>query len=557
MRLALLLAVVSGADEGCVWGINGTNFTTVSGIELGGILVNETYDRSVRPQVALSESLDDEADNVTVQLYLTSFELDQGTQTMTVRGSFRTWWQDWRLRYVDPWETPGLCKGSSLQQWNWPVSEPSELRIWRPDLYFVNLRDDLIDEVAPGSTTVSADGGVFQTRFTNSVYECSVKASKMPFDSQTCFVEVSSYAYNEKHIVVLPSEDGGIDASVVDGNSQWRIQKTSTDEFVRLWPAGEWSHVRLKVKLKRRSKYHIIYSMLPAVMFLTVCYCGFYIDRSAAPARVAIAVTPVLIMRVLLNSVFFDLQAVSYRIYLSEFLQLAVAASVLCVFQYALVQVYMSRENDAAARRKTLAKLGSRVALYREELQDDDNKDVDDVEEGGKHEERKKFRKACAISRGLDDDEKGDDTSVRYEPASYNPILARDMRELERIFDYFDVDHSGTIEPKEVSRVMRFYGVFIDVDTARDTILNWRYTNGLPIPVDRTNDVFLNLAQFQDFLSSYDTYAISEGDEAQAFLYKPRSLQADVACRWGFFPALIVGFGLHYLAWFVFKIVDT
>lgn len=541
MRLALLFVAVAGQE--CVWGINGTNFTTVSGLELGAMLVNDAaYDRSVRPQVALFESLDDEADNVTVQLYLTSFEVDQGTQTMTVRGSFRTWWKDWRLSYLDPWDESGRCKGSSLHQWNWPSSEPSDLRIWRPDLYFVNLRDDLTDDVAPGSTTVSADGGVFQTRFMNAVYECSVKAAKMPFDSQTCFVEVSSYAYNYHHIVVAPSDDGGVDASVVDGNSQWRIQKTSTEQFVVDWPAGEWSHVRLKVKLKRRSKYHLIYSMLPAVMFLTVCYCGFYINRSAAPARVAIAVTPVLIMRVLLNSVFFDLQTVSYRIYLSEFLQLAVAASVLCVFQYALVQVYMSRENDAAARRKTLAKLGNRVALYREDTADD--------EEGGK---RAEIKKKCAVSRGLDDDEKND---TRHEPPSYNPILARDMRELKRIFDHFDFDHSGTIEPKEVSMVMRFYGVFIDVDTARDTILNWRYMNGLSIPVDRTNDVFLNLAQFQDFLSSYDTYAISEGDEAQAFLYKPRSLQADVACRWGFFPALIVGFGLHYLCWFVFKIVD-
>ena len=71
------------------------------------------YDRDVRPGIALHGHLTAPADNITVQIYLVSFEINEMTQTLELRAYLRTIWYDPRLAYESPNDV-SEC-GSSLQ----------------------------------------------------------------------------------------------------------------------------------------------------------------------------------------------------------------------------------------------------------------------------------------------------------------------------------------------------------------------------------------------------------------------------------------------------------
>jgi len=137
-----------------------------------------------------------------------------------------------------------------------------------------------------------------------------------------------------------------------------------------------------------------------------------------------------------------------------------------------------------------------------------------------------------------------------FMPAGFNPVFQRDISQLKFVFDQADADNSGAIEASEVATILRRYGVYISIETAIATILNYYYFNEIPIP-KKTYLVDLDFEQFVDFITNYDNYALGH-DEASTFRSNPTSLQIDIISAWIYIPFVAIILIFHFLYWFYF-----
>ena len=79
-------------------------------------------------------------------------------------------------------------------------------------------------------------------------------------------------------------------------------------------------------------------------------YCGYFINRGVAPARVAISVLPVLIITTLRNGIFGQLPRISYAIWLTDMLFVSLVFANVSVLQFAVVCWLLERLDAAKGR---------------------------------------------------------------------------------------------------------------------------------------------------------------------------------------------------------------
>lgn len=580
MLAVVVLPFVAG-EAVCGWpSASGDKYLSV--VPLEERLLNESvYDKTVRPSVAMAGTLEAPADRVVLQMYLTSFQIDELGQELVARGVIRLIWDDFRLAYSAARE----CEDPQP----WVVTEKSTGLLWRPSLYAENeILSDRVARYYEGSATAVYPNGTVVDEFKiDGSYECSFQAKRLPFDRHVCQIVISSFRLNVNQLDIVP-DSPAIDTSDVKDNNVWYLRSVSSTATHAARFFVPRPVLELEFHITRRSGYHLLFSMMPGCLFLLTGYCGFFILRTQAPARVTIAIIPVLIMRLLLNRVYDSLESVSYRIYLAQFLNIALYISVSCVAEYSIVQYLLHLEALAAERRTSLKLMAARITQVQSEkdnapLPTEDEKKAppsapdevcvdiqDDDHTHGRQRHRRFSRgfeqalsdqrsskktssirgrlhesaKAFAHMKTHDDDNQDDDG---FEPAGFNPVFTRDLDHLREIFDKFDDDASGFIEAQELANVLRYYGVYVDETGARDTILNYYYSNHMPIPKKRSN-VQLSFDQCVDFLVRYDDYAIES--HPREFFAFPRSLQLDVVCRKTYIPAVTIIFFVHWIAWF-------
>lgn len=535
--LALGAAVT---EEECLWRYDNSTSPSVQLLEKSLITDNESYDPTVRPSVAISGQLEAPADVVHVQFFLVSFTLSELTQSMNARGYLRLYWQDPRLAYEDP-------EGCDNPK-EWVLTEGVD--IWRPDIFGENMREWSDRESFSSGTWIYPDGTVFDSSYTNSVFECKIRATDMPFDDHKCWIRLSSYTMYSRDLRVFALPDAPpIDVTDTTQHNIWKVEKSTASEFEKIYSVGNFDIVDLNLHVARKPRFHIIYSMIPALLFLLISYTGFFIARDCAPARCTVAIIPVLTMRLLINAIFSRMETVSYFIYLASFLNAAMFLSCACVVEYALVQFLMHKESEAMKRRKAIDvhknKNNSKSSLSRRPSflaprAEQESKTGD----GGAGDDWESPQMSMKTTSTTEDDPEA------FEKISCNPLGEQDTSDMRRIFDKYST--RGVLDSASLSLVMRYhYGVYIDAACARDTMLFFGYKNGMRIPKKRSS-VALDFAQFQELVVHYDEkYNIGRDETEQNFISKPNSLKTDYVARWCFLPICAIVFGLHYYLWIV------
>mmetsp|Transcript_2189 Transcript_2189/g.8452 ORF Transcript_2189/g.8452 Transcript_2189/m.8452 type:complete len:678 (-) Transcript_2189:644-2677(-) len=366
--IVLLARVVSASNAEeygeCAFGLPGSsNATTVSSSELeAAILDAAAYDKNVRPSLAVSGTLDAAADVVEVQLWVTAYNLIELTQTLLLSGFLRTYWTDPRLAYG----APGPDCAAAAAEEPWVLSEARYASIWRPDTYSENAKEIDAREDASSGTRIYANGSVYDARFVNAELSCKLHVDLLPFDRHVCHMAVGSFTQGTRDLVYTARLGTDDDEAVVSHGAPaanlWELERTSAAHVVvNYGEPASYANVELKLHLKREPMYHVSYSMIPAILFVAVSYNGFFIDRFQGPARVANALLPVLVLRVLQNAVFARLELISYRIYLAEFLMIAMFLACFCVFEYGAVHHFLAIEKAAKDRRDVLTKMAKRL----------------------------------------------------------------------------------------------------------------------------------------------------------------------------------------------------
>lgn len=219
------------------------------------------------------------------------------------------------------WKDPSLNhSGQSLVLVNDPrVRE----RIWLPDLYFANAKTSKFHEVtAPNFNLFIANDGriASSTRITMNV-ACNLDLTRYPMDNQKCAIRMLSYAFvasrvnitwfskqptRYNHQIELPEfRIASLMGQYCDGTYSYAIMEDSERR-------DQFSCLEAVILLERQIGFHLVQSYIPTALIVGVSWLSFWIDRSAAPARVTLSFTALLTLSTLGNGMRFGLPQVSY-----------------------------------------------------------------------------------------------------------------------------------------------------------------------------------------------------------------------------------------------------
>ena len=297
--------------------------------------------------------------DVQVQFFLQSFDaVDEQHESVALTGFLRTWWTDSRLAFA---QDPGKACVQAL-------TVPDDM-LWGPKIYIYNAIK-LTYEKNGALTTVHANGTVFHSVAIHGSLKCAMQFHRMPYDSHGCFLKLGCYSETTRSIQIRPRYGSVHDYMKQTGlgvvgdkmfSPTWFIEgeqliRSPGIRTAHFWPdlGGDTDIVFLPFQFSRRPGYLVRMVLVPSWLFLVVSYTGFFIDPASAPARAAVALLPVLIMRSLQGFVFSKLPQVATCVWLIDYL---LGSMILCCYaavHLAVVQLLLGLEGRAAENLKRL-----------------------------------------------------------------------------------------------------------------------------------------------------------------------------------------------------------
>jgi len=246
--------------------------------------------------------VDGSQDSVEVQLQIASLkDVDSRNQRFVIHVNDRFLWRDRRLAYNGT-EDGGCLDGSDFR-----VSFPSRVlqpRVWGPDIHYENLLDG--EDVLADQMWVLPGGLVWRERSLLLEARCSMTFRTMPYDTQRCFLELSSLRYFSGEDVALntfgPLAHEAIPLTVTNtlgvvwnkrtfnGNTlEFDISATNGSVYTFVDAAG-WTfrNLRMHFDLKRKPGYYERYVLNPVYLLVLISWGSFFVQRNAVPARVGL-----------------------------------------------------------------------------------------------------------------------------------------------------------------------------------------------------------------------------------------------------------------------------
>eukprot|EP00931_Biecheleriopsis_adriatica_P118087 TRINITY_DN93554_c0_g1_i1.p1 TRINITY_DN93554_c0_g1~~TRINITY_DN93554_c0_g1_i1.p1 ORF type:complete len:627 (-),score=80.92 TRINITY_DN93554_c0_g1_i1:361-2241(-) len=294
---------------------------------------------------------------VEAQLYMNQLgEVNQRLSQVTIGGYFRQWWKDPRLAF-----NSSSCFQSVVLNQN--IVDANAV-MWTPDLYIDNLvkQDTSSSSVL---TSVSPDGTVWQSRQVLFTVKCTMTFMRLPYDRHSCPVVLASYSLDTSIVRLIPR--GGVVGDGVSGAAltgtgifslDWSIED-GTSDFTKTGKVevlfdGGWDYLSFNVSFQREPKYFVDNVIIPDAIFLIAGYTGFYVNPRMAPARVTIALIPILIMRTLSNSVHASLPQINTSVWLLDYLMASMFLCALFALQYAAVTFLVQLDDRRVEKLKSL-----------------------------------------------------------------------------------------------------------------------------------------------------------------------------------------------------------
>jgi len=456
------------------------------------------YSRSLRP------GIEGPATKVATQLYLESLNtVDEKGNAVEVSGYWRMSWTDQRLNFTsvedggcfDVLYLPLQGSGSI------PLKSPD---VWVPDLYFSTA---LSESYGSNFLEVSSTGSVYvSSRFKHS-FKCVMDFSDMPFDTQTCTIDILSYTEDASMVELAAKDDLGVVLPEAGAwLPAWRVKETDHRFHVQQYGTGEnamqWHTLKLDVILERSSGYHIWNDVLYGVLFVAMSWTGFFVARTNAPARVALSLLPVLTMLNHIRGVQSQLPRVSEMTWLSAFLLVSLIYNVAAVLEYGLLSYLLSREEGRVERLRVLRALSVHLGdAYQAQLtQRSQTLQLADVEEGAKVQ--------VEVGRSLSG-------------LNVSNLLPMQQRMVESAMKLFDKSSDGIVSRAEMRRGLRYFNIYYTAEQVTEIFAAMGVEDGEGMPIPK-------------FLKYLKSMREPSATLQMGFLDQPPSMQLDIAMRFGY-----------------------
>nr|XP_057926431.1 gamma-aminobutyric acid receptor subunit rho-2-like isoform X2 [Doryrhamphus excisus] len=260
--------------------------------------------------------------------------------TMTLY--LRHYWKDERLAFPSSTNKSMTFDGRLVK------------KIWVPDVFFVHSKRSFIHDTTTENIMlrVFPDGHVLYSLRVTVTAACNMDFSRFPLDSQTCTLELESYAYTDEDLMLYwKSGDESLSTDDRISLSQFLIQKFHTTSRLAFYSSTGWyNRLYINFTLRRYIFFFLLQTYFPATLMVMLSWVSFWIDRRAVPARVSLGITTVLTMSTIITGVNASMPRVSYIKAVDIYLWVSFVFVFLSVLQYAAVN-YLTTVRDGKDRK--------------------------------------------------------------------------------------------------------------------------------------------------------------------------------------------------------------
>ncbi|XP_067272876.1 gamma-aminobutyric acid receptor subunit rho-2 isoform X3 [Pseudorasbora parva] len=181
---------------------------------------------------------------------------------------------------------------------------------------------------------------------------CNMDFSRFPLDTQTCTLELESYAYTDEDLMLYwKSGDESLSTDDKISLSQFLIQKFHTTSRLAFYSSTGWyNRLYINFTLRRHIFFFLLQTYFPATLMVMLSWVSFWIDRRAVPARVSLGITTVLTMSTIITGVNASMPRVSYIKAVDIYLWVSFVFVFLSVLEYAAVN-YLTTVHDGTERK--------------------------------------------------------------------------------------------------------------------------------------------------------------------------------------------------------------
>jgi len=265
------------------------------------------------------------------------FGINQQRGVFSVDIFLRGHWNDPRLA----WEGLNVSLGCPLDRLDLRRSEA-----WTPDIFIENAVSTTFN-AREVMFYVEPNGDVTWSRRLIADVRCAMHFENFPFDKQTCAINIMTFHERAEDVLLTfkTEQDAGF-AEIRDHEFHNFTQSYTTG--VQKYTTGHFPYANIEFTMQRMLGYWITNGILPANIFVFISYCGFWINPSAAPARVGLTITCVLITLTMHARIAASMPVVAYQVWMVEYLFGCIFFNLIAVVSYAIVNFGMTQQTQVA-----------------------------------------------------------------------------------------------------------------------------------------------------------------------------------------------------------------
>uniref|UniRef100_A0A4W3I8L1 GABA(C) receptor n=1 Tax=Callorhinchus milii TaxID=7868 RepID=A0A4W3I8L1_CALMI len=214
-------------------------------------------------------------------------------------------------------------------------------KIWIPDVFFVHSKRSFIHDTTMENVMlrVYPNGNILYSLRITVTSMCSMDFSRFPLDTQNCSLELESYAYNEKDLMLF-WKNGNKSLTTDDQIllSQFFIKEFRASNGLALYSSTGWyNRLFINFILRRHIFFFLLQTYFPTMLMVMLSWVSFWIDRRAVPARVSLGITIILTMSTIITGVNASMPRVSYVKAVDIYLWVSFLFVFLSIIEYAAV----------------------------------------------------------------------------------------------------------------------------------------------------------------------------------------------------------------------------
>ncbi|KPP79286.1 gamma-aminobutyric acid receptor subunit rho-1-like [Scleropages formosus] len=263
-------------------------------------------------------------------------------QDFTVTLYLRHYWKDERLSFPST-NNQSMTFDSRLVK-----------KIWVPDMFFVHSKRSFTHDTTTDNVMlrVHPDGNVLYSLRVTVTAMCNMDLSRFPLDTQTCSLEIESYAYTDEDLMLYWKKgNNSLSTDERISLSQFLIQKFHTTTKLAFYSSTGWyNRLYITFTLRRHIFFFLLQIYFPATLMVMLSWVSFWIDRRAVPARVPLGITTVLTMSTIITGVNASMPRVSYIKAVDIYLWVSFVFVFLSVIEYAAVN-YLTTVQERRERK--------------------------------------------------------------------------------------------------------------------------------------------------------------------------------------------------------------